>query len=242
MIKFFRHIRKSLLMENKTSKYFKYAIGEIVLVMIGILLALQVNNWNENRKLEQVELTVLKELRNDLQFSIEELDTINRYNQYYLDDYKLIKIYIDEDRPYNITLDSAFNSLDIWEDPYLPTMAYESLKNKGIDLIKNDSLKRHIVKVYDFNINGQIKNTQNWEWSISQNTTQKHMVANIRRDITEDLARPNDYEKLKKDEEFRNFLNILILVRESNINVKNEVKESIIKLIKHINQELERRQ
>ena len=49
MIKFFRHIRKSLLMENKTSKYFKYAIGEIILVMIGILLALQVNNWNEER-------------------------------------------------------------------------------------------------------------------------------------------------------------------------------------------------
>ena len=50
MIKFFRKIRQKLLMENKTSKYFKYAIGEIALVMIGILLALQVNNWNENRK------------------------------------------------------------------------------------------------------------------------------------------------------------------------------------------------
>ena len=51
MIKFFRHIRKSLLMENKTTKYFKYAIGEIVLVVIGILIALQINNWNEHRKL-----------------------------------------------------------------------------------------------------------------------------------------------------------------------------------------------
>ena len=50
MIKFFRHIRKSLLMKNKTSKYFKYAIGEIVLVVIGILIALQINTWNENKK------------------------------------------------------------------------------------------------------------------------------------------------------------------------------------------------
>ena len=50
MIKFFRHIRQNLIMENKTSKYFKYAIGEIVLVVIGILIALQINNWNENRK------------------------------------------------------------------------------------------------------------------------------------------------------------------------------------------------
>ncbi|PKA99793.1 hypothetical protein B0O79_3514 [Flavobacteriaceae bacterium MAR_2009_75] len=48
MIKFFRHIRKRLLSENKFRKYLLYAIGEIVLVMIGILLALQVNNWNES--------------------------------------------------------------------------------------------------------------------------------------------------------------------------------------------------
>ena len=53
MIKFFRHIRKSLLNEGKTSKYFKYAIGEIVLVVIGILIALQINNWNESRKLQE---------------------------------------------------------------------------------------------------------------------------------------------------------------------------------------------
>ena len=51
MIKFFRHIRKDLMEKNKTGKYLKYAIGEIVLVVIGILIALQINNWNENRKL-----------------------------------------------------------------------------------------------------------------------------------------------------------------------------------------------
>jgi hypothetical protein len=49
MIKFFRQICQNLLNEGKTSRYFKYAIGEIILVVIGILLALQINNWNENR-------------------------------------------------------------------------------------------------------------------------------------------------------------------------------------------------
>ena len=53
MIKFFRHIRKSMLMENKTGKYFKYAIGEIVLVVIGILIALQINNWNQQKNNQQ---------------------------------------------------------------------------------------------------------------------------------------------------------------------------------------------
>ena len=66
MIKFFRHIRQSLILENKTSKYFKYAIGEIVLVVIGILIALQINNWNENQKLLKQEQQILFELREEL--------------------------------------------------------------------------------------------------------------------------------------------------------------------------------
>ena len=53
-MKFFRKIRQNLLVENKTGRYFKYAIGEIVLVMIGILLALQVNNWNQRLKNEEL--------------------------------------------------------------------------------------------------------------------------------------------------------------------------------------------
>ena len=57
-------------MENKTSKYFKYAIGEIILVIIGILIALQINNWNENRKEENKILSILKEVQNDLQEDI----------------------------------------------------------------------------------------------------------------------------------------------------------------------------
>jgi hypothetical protein len=70
MIKFFRKIRQNLLMENKTGKYFKYAIGEIVLVMIGILLALQVNNWNENRKIRNTEQRLLRDLRTEIQSNI----------------------------------------------------------------------------------------------------------------------------------------------------------------------------
>ena len=58
MIKFFRHIRQNLLMENKTGKYFKYAIGEIVLVVIGILIALSINNWNESRKNKILEVSI----------------------------------------------------------------------------------------------------------------------------------------------------------------------------------------
>jgi hypothetical protein len=60
MLQFFRKIRYDLINNNKTGKYLKYAIGEILLVPIGILLALQVNNWNENRKNADEEIKILK--------------------------------------------------------------------------------------------------------------------------------------------------------------------------------------
>jgi len=50
MIRFFRTIRKKLIEEDNVRKYLLYAVGEILLVVIGILIALQINNWNENRK------------------------------------------------------------------------------------------------------------------------------------------------------------------------------------------------
>ncbi|GAA4963372.1 DUF6090 family protein [Algibacter aquimarinus] len=65
MIKFFRKIRQNLLMENKNSKYFKYAIGEIILVVIGILIALQINNWNESRKDKKEEHSILQNLHDE---------------------------------------------------------------------------------------------------------------------------------------------------------------------------------
>ena len=70
MIKFFRRIRFDLMEKNKTSKYFKYAIGEIVLVVVGILLALQINNWNETKKLEKLKVVYIDKLIKDLKADI----------------------------------------------------------------------------------------------------------------------------------------------------------------------------
>jgi len=66
MIKFFRKIRYNLMEQNKTGKYLKYAIGEIILVVVGILIALSINNWNEEKKKTQLEKVYLNRLYNEL--------------------------------------------------------------------------------------------------------------------------------------------------------------------------------
>ncbi len=66
MIRFFRKIRYDLMEKNKTGQYLKYAIGEIVLVVIGILIALSINNWNELRKQQISEKDVIAGIKNDL--------------------------------------------------------------------------------------------------------------------------------------------------------------------------------
>jgi len=74
MIKFFRKIRYDLMEQNKTGKYLKYAIGEIILVVIGILIALSINNWNENRKAEEKQNNLFSNLIIDFESRLIELN------------------------------------------------------------------------------------------------------------------------------------------------------------------------
>ena len=88
MIKFFRKIRYSLMETGKTGRYFKYAIGEIVLVVIGILIALSINNWNEQRKLKMNERDLYSRIILDLQVDEKKLEN---YITFYKDNQLLHK-------------------------------------------------------------------------------------------------------------------------------------------------------
>ena len=108
MIKFFRNIRRSLLNENKMGKYFKYAIGEIILVVIGILIALQVNNWNQSNQQKVIEQTYLKNLLNDLKDQKASIERqLNEEQGFFEASGYIIK---DFEKNKALTLDSTFFS------------------------------------------------------------------------------------------------------------------------------------
>lgn len=80
MIKFFRNIRKKMATENKASAYLRYSIGEIVLVVIGILIALSINNWNEEQKKLKLKKSYIENLINDLQKDTVQLNASLKFN------------------------------------------------------------------------------------------------------------------------------------------------------------------
>jgi len=144
MTPFFRKIRKTLADDNKPIKYFRYAIGEIVLVVIGILIALQINTWNDNRKLENIKQNYYQQLLSDLETDINYakevisyLDSANtKYNKY-------LEIY----KEYNVSIDKIHSSIGInnFQAPYLEfkTSTIESLINTGdIKLFEPDLRKK----------------------------------------------------------------------------------------------------
>ena len=148
MIKFFRKIRYNLMETGKTGKYLKYAIGEIVLVMIGILLALQVNNWNEERKTRQKEQKILLELKDNLEESLQSFQY--RRNVTHREIRMIDRIFHSMDN--NVKSDSLVYWMKWALTPVnipLTSTALESLKTIGYDLIQSDTLREEIIRLFD---------------------------------------------------------------------------------------------
>ena len=151
MIKFFRKIRYDLMEKNKTGKYLKYAIGEIVLVVIGILIALQINNWNANQKDLKKEHTFLVEVLESLKRDLGRTNFI--YNSRALTKRAAISTIIKDlsqtSLPADSILEKSFKQMTMTLSFIYDKGAYESLKSYGIDLIRDNSLRQHIVKMYE---------------------------------------------------------------------------------------------
>ncbi len=149
MIKFFRKIRQNLLSEGKTEKYFKYAIGEIILVVIGILIALQINDWNQNRKENIIENKILVEISNGL---IEDLIDIKANMRSHRAGVKACKYYHDMFTNKQVQTDSIKYYYKFLTMGYISIQnksGYESLKSRGLEIIKDDSLRIEIIKLYE---------------------------------------------------------------------------------------------
>ncbi len=149
MIKFFRHIRRSLIQKNQMGKYFKYAIGEIILVVIGILIALQINNWNEGRKARNLEVSYLKNIKTDLQLNIDNINTfIEKRNDQIASSNLILEYY--EGKSIEDLNNFSYHCVNVytWKKFYQINNTYLELTNSGnLALITNDSIKNTLLNL-----------------------------------------------------------------------------------------------
>ncbi len=242
MIKFFRKIRQNLLSERKTEKYLKYAVGEIILVVIGILIALSINNWNEQRKESILELEMLNGLSNDLANNKVKITNMISRDSLIIDgNQHLLTLLKDDNSDFNDSLQFNFGNINRYDVFFPQAMAYESLKSKGFHTLRNDSLRTNIIELYDeiYFINSHIRELKSKIYTGSIEMMNKRLFTT--KDINHKV--PNNFKELKKDTEFLNTLSHITAENENfqgyaktmlniTILVKSEIDNEIKKLNK----------
>lgn len=153
MINFFKRIRQRLFSENKFSKYLIYAIGEIVLVVIGILIALQINNWNEAKKERVKEINYLENLKTDL---VTDLENHERFSILRFNTSKNCSDLLNSDSPTTIkeTKDytKKYEEVLYWNAFVPSNNTFKELLSSGnLNLIKNDSIKNALLELDKMN-------------------------------------------------------------------------------------------
>ncbi len=237
MIKFFRKIRQKLLRENKFSKYVLYAIGEIVLVVIGILIALQINNWNEFKKDRVIENKLLNELKENLNTNLLRLKDEIQKEHNSIAEINLIVEHLDNRRPYHDSLDTHFRQAFLAHDIVLSSSAFEAFKSKGFEIIHSDSLRKDIINMFDVSYANLISETVRLENQFWPSSVLPILHTHFRWEGN--TTKPVDYEALLNDKTYTNMITNRRHFRELAVKVKGESIHHTESLLSHIDNYLE---
>ena len=204
MLTFFRRIRKGLLGEGAIPKYLLYAIGEILLVMIGILLALQVNNWNEERKLKALEKQLLIGIKENIQSNLSLIVEVIENNEFGSQSVGIVLNHLDKRLPYQDSLDAGFASIAEIQQFFFSKPAFETLQSQGLTIIKSKYLRNLIIDLFEV------------EYSILQDFmndfVNDYYATSVVPIMTDNLrlgfgfARPDNYEALLENSSFKNMV------------------------------------
>ena len=237
MIKFFRKIRQKLIEQSKVRSYLLYAIGEVILVVIGILIALQINNWKEKKTDRLIEQKILNSLLIDINADIETITYMIEGDSLLVESNKrLIAILKNEQSEYSSDFEEMFGEMNRYDTFYPNNLGYESLKSKGLLIVKNDRLKLLIINLYDYHY-PNIADIVDLKKQLFLNTNlifnkyleTKTEVQNVQSRF------PNDFNALKTNTEFINTLTNLTAEQSLYIGINKftlEVMKNTSFLIK----------
>ena len=198
MLKFFRRLRKSLLAENKTSQYLLYAVGEIVLVVIGILIALQINNWNEERKQSISIKNVLTEIKEDLlQDQVELVRSIALRKGDYNAQIRIINA-LESKSALNDTIRRDLGRIHLARNIFSASKGYDLLKELNLGTLKNKELRILLTKYYERDIPYVYR-----EYADDKLEFENFWLPYVRKHFKvwefSDYALPHDYDQILND-------------------------------------------
>ncbi len=210
MLTFLRRIRKSLIESRSARKYLFYAIGEIALVVIGILIALQINNWNQKRLSDKFEKKLLVELRKTIVDDYDLLGMSIEGNLQSARSCEIILSHFDQDLPYHDSLSLHFENSNHWWTMLIRKNAYDNAKAYGLEFMKDDSTRTMLSGLYEqVQLFGQTMDER-------QSLYHYNTVTPLLIDLFESIDKtwympqrgnvPNDYEALKSNKTYRAIL------------------------------------
>lgn len=233
-------MRRKLADDNQFLKYSRYAVGEIVLVVIGILIALQVNNWNEARKASNYEEALLRELevslQNDLnhfEFLYERMDNKRKSMNDFLDQLK------NGQKVYDSVMLKNYQGLTLGIEITMDRAAYESLKSKGIHLIQDPQLRQHIIELYEIHysrissfINGYYQLNYNRNVSLKEKIEDIYLVRE--NDSIWSAKKRIDYNSLLYNSDFNKLIKMELDEYDNNIRRLNWAQRIASRELEHI--------
>ncbi len=258
MIQFFRKIRFNLMEKNKTGKYLKYAFGEIVLVVIGILIALQINNWNELNKERASEKIILNEIRDNLKFDLKDFESnIANLQNKAISSKSMLKT-LESNSDYNDSIGYFFFYLKTYPHFSNKSNGYNLLQSKGLDIIQNDSIRKSITDLYEDRyqyLKTYEKERIDYNNSLENKVSPYYGTRTLPKDkMPNELIIKGSVKTLLEFGFFRNIKNYDLLKKDFELHgiikdietwatilgaTHNSVKNDVLELIKQIDTELE---
>lgn len=241
MIRFFRHIRQTLLAQGRVARYLTYALGEIILVVLGIFIALQLNNWNTDRKRGDQELALLVEMRQNLERDLADCRSNIRSNQRWERALGIVLNHLEQRTPFHDSLRYHYGNIMGTTQLTANSSAYDNLKSIGFDLIRNDSLRRSITELYSERYPFLSSMETNMDAHMQMQDMGPHMYEKLVVDTVWKSAYPIDLEALRNDNAFKGTLRMNKWMRGFMISQYEGIETRILKLIAMIDRETENR-
>ena len=249
MIKIFRKIRYRLMETGKTARYFKYAIGEIILVVIGILIALQINNWNQERINQQRADGYLKSLAEDLKSDIAQYDgNIKSYEEELENSKRLL---INDDYK-TLETDSIFKLVrGYYQLNRTSTHTYETIKNAGlIESLGTEEINKALNNYYNIKVSyydgllqwakdNSVKDQDFWSYNNNfESGSIRNYGTNSLPFKDSPTKRKNDLITIIESTQGRNHIRNAIIRHEHTLFRVNELKTTTQNLLDLINKEI----